>query len=47
MLLQKEVISVPKHLCCKKGAGGPFKIRTRGKSCEIKGSGQEMAEMVG
>ena len=25
---------------------GPFKIRTRWKSCEVKGGGQEMAVMV-
>ena len=40
-VLQKQVISMPKHLSCKE-RWGPLKIR---KSSEIKGGGQEMAVM--
>jgi len=40
-----NIKSIQKYLCCKKRCS-PFKIRTGGKSCEIKGGGQEMAVMV-
>ena len=41
----KKMIPMPKHQCCKKGQ--PFKNKSKVKSCEIKGGGQEMAVMIG
>ena len=43
--MQKEVISKPKQLSCKKECG-PQKGQDE-KRCEIQGGSQEMAVMVG